>query len=223
MGAGPLRCRWISGACRCGACAGNRSPRLPGAGPHRGWGCAPPSAGGCCGLALRPAGRPACGPAPGPCCRLPGDHVSLLVFVLGLFRCMKMYLGCCLRRAILLPIFRCAHRLPLCKEGNDQCSPPPMVARNKSGLVLLAAPLCGAVDLGLGPGAPLLVQYDLQKLQQQKTHFRKAPEARPRSRWTPQRNDNGLMQLYLALRIGRPPLAMAPRGATSLTRGRRWT
>merc|ERR1711876_168871 len=40
-----------------------------------------------------------------------------------------------------------------------------------------AAPLCGAVELGLGPDAPLLVKYDLE------------------------RNDNGFMQFYLAPKI----------------------
>merc|ERR1712187_518021 len=40
-----------------------------------------------------------------------------------------------------------------------------------------AAPLCGAVDLGLGPDAPLLVKYDLE------------------------RADNGFMQFYLAPKI----------------------
>merc|ERR1712039_694432 len=38
-----------------------------------------------------------------------------------------------------------------------------------------AAPLCGAVELGLGPDAPLLVKYDLEK------------------------TDNGYMQFYLAI------------------------
>jgi len=40
-----------------------------------------------------------------------------------------------------------------------------------------AAPLCGAVELGLGPDAPLLVKYDLEK------------------------TDNGYMQFYLAPKI----------------------
>merc|ERR1712117_23002 len=40
-----------------------------------------------------------------------------------------------------------------------------------------AAPLCGAVELGLGPDAPLLVKYDLEKA------------------------DNGFMQFYLAPKI----------------------
>merc|ERR1739848_87306 len=40
-----------------------------------------------------------------------------------------------------------------------------------------AAPLCGAVELGLGPDAPLLVKYDLEK------------------------NDNGHVQFYLAPKI----------------------
>jgi len=40
-----------------------------------------------------------------------------------------------------------------------------------------AAPLCGAVELGLGPDAPLLVKYDLE------------------------RTDNGYMQFYLAPKI----------------------
>merc|ERR1711977_325336 len=40
-----------------------------------------------------------------------------------------------------------------------------------------AAPLCGAVELGLGPDAPLLVRYDLEK------------------------PDNGFMQFYLAPKI----------------------
>merc|ERR1711933_342842 len=40
-----------------------------------------------------------------------------------------------------------------------------------------AAPLCGAVELGLGPDAPLLVKYDLD------------------------RSDNGYMQFYLAPKI----------------------
>jgi len=40
-----------------------------------------------------------------------------------------------------------------------------------------AAPLCGAVELGLGPDAPLLVKYDLEK------------------------TDNGHMQFYLAPKI----------------------
>eukprot|EP00415_Alexandrium_ostenfeldii_P000974 UN0974 len=40
-----------------------------------------------------------------------------------------------------------------------------------------AAPLCGAVELGLGPDAPLLVEYDLEK------------------------TDNGHMQFYLAPKI----------------------
>merc|ERR1711953_1339732 len=40
-----------------------------------------------------------------------------------------------------------------------------------------AAPLCGAVELGLGPDAPLLVRYDLEKA------------------------DNGFMQFYLAPKI----------------------
>eukprot|EP00420_Gonyaulax_spinifera_P008112 CAMPEP_0197944584 /NCGR_PEP_ID=MMETSP1439-20131203/125479_1 /TAXON_ID=66791 /ORGANISM="Gonyaulax spinifera, Strain CCMP409" /LENGTH=301 /DNA_ID=CAMNT_0043567837 /DNA_START=71 /DNA_END=978 /DNA_ORIENTATION=- len=40
-----------------------------------------------------------------------------------------------------------------------------------------AAPLCGAVELGLGPDAPLLVKYDLE------------------------RTDNGFMQFYLAPKI----------------------
>merc|ERR1711862_760038 len=40
-----------------------------------------------------------------------------------------------------------------------------------------AAPLCGVVELGLGPDAPLLVKYDLEKA------------------------DNGHMQFYLAPKI----------------------
>merc|ERR1712001_89640 len=40
-----------------------------------------------------------------------------------------------------------------------------------------AAPLCGVVELGLGPDAPLLVKYDLEK------------------------SDNGFMQFYLAPKI----------------------
>merc|ERR1711990_69741 len=40
-----------------------------------------------------------------------------------------------------------------------------------------AAPLCGVVELGLGPDAPLLVKYDLEKA------------------------DNGFMQFYLAPKI----------------------
>merc|ERR1739845_31789 len=40
-----------------------------------------------------------------------------------------------------------------------------------------AAPLCGVVELGLGPDAPLLVKYDLEKV------------------------DNGFMQFYLAPKI----------------------
>jgi len=40
-----------------------------------------------------------------------------------------------------------------------------------------AAPLCGSVELGLGPDAPLLVKYDLEK------------------------NENGFMQFYLAPKI----------------------
>merc|ERR1712073_146276 len=40
-----------------------------------------------------------------------------------------------------------------------------------------AAPLCGAVELGLGPDAPLLVKYELEK------------------------NENGHMQFYLAPKI----------------------
>merc|ERR1712019_98223 len=40
-----------------------------------------------------------------------------------------------------------------------------------------AAPLCGVVELGLGPDAPLLVRYDLEKA------------------------DNGFMQFYLAPKI----------------------
>merc|ERR1712050_365935 len=40
-----------------------------------------------------------------------------------------------------------------------------------------AAPLCGAVELGLGPDAPLLVKYDLDRM------------------------DNGYMQFYLAPKI----------------------
>merc|ERR1712038_272875 len=40
-----------------------------------------------------------------------------------------------------------------------------------------AAPLCGTVELGLGPDAPLLVKYDLEK------------------------SDNGFMQFYLAPKI----------------------
>merc|ERR1712046_101709 len=40
-----------------------------------------------------------------------------------------------------------------------------------------AAPLCGTVELGLGPDAPLLVKYDLEK------------------------SDNGHMQFYLAPKI----------------------
>merc|ERR1711868_180668 len=40
-----------------------------------------------------------------------------------------------------------------------------------------AAPLCGCVELGLGPDAPLLVKYDLEK------------------------NENGFMQFYLAPKI----------------------
>lgn len=40
-----------------------------------------------------------------------------------------------------------------------------------------AAPLCGSVELGLGPDAPLLVKYDLEKA------------------------DNGYMQFYLAPKI----------------------
>merc|ERR1711879_206242 len=40
-----------------------------------------------------------------------------------------------------------------------------------------AAPLCGSVELGLGPDAPLMVKYDLEKA------------------------DNGYMQFYLAPKI----------------------
>merc|ERR1712194_468312 len=40
-----------------------------------------------------------------------------------------------------------------------------------------AAPLCGAVELGLGPDAPLLVKYELEKA------------------------ENGFMQFYLAPKI----------------------
>merc|ERR1712224_863587 len=46
-----------------------------------------------------------------------------------------------------------------------------------------AAPLCGSVELGLGPDAPLLVKYELEKAENGHMQFYLAPKIEMRDPW----------------------------------------
>merc|ERR1712050_620688 len=55
-----------------------------------------------------------------------------------------------------------------------------------------AAPLCGSVELGLGPDAPLLVKYDLENADNGHMQFYLAPKIDELARWRHHSPGHGL-------------------------------